>query len=93
LRLAHDQPVVGHLVTEKTKQRIIASFYWPGLFQDVTTYCSVCDTCQKVAKKSGEKATMVNTPTISDQFSNIAMDIVDPLNRTAQGNTYTEPKF
>ncbi|XP_062614536.1 uncharacterized protein LOC134276295 [Saccostrea cucullata] len=88
MKLAHDQPIAGHLGTEKTKQRILASFYWPGLFQDVSDYCAECDTCQKVAKRSAERAPMVNTPIITDPFSKIAMDIVGPLNRTTQGNKY-----
>ncbi|XP_062594943.1 uncharacterized protein LOC134256302, partial [Saccostrea cucullata] len=88
MKLAHDQPIAGHLGTEKTKQRILASFYWPGLFQDVSDYCAECDTCQKVAKRIAERAPMVNTPIITDPFSKIAMDIVGPLNRTTQGNKY-----
>ncbi|CAG2248608.1 unnamed protein product [Mytilus edulis] len=29
IKIAHDQPMAGHLGIEKTKERILASFYWP----------------------------------------------------------------
>lgn len=40
IKLAHDQPLAGHLGTEKTKERILRSFYWPGMFHEISDYCS-----------------------------------------------------
>jgi len=88
IKLAHDQPLAGHLGVEKTKERIMKAFYWPGIFRNVSEHCMACDTCQKVAKRTNVKAPMVNTPIISEPFSKISMDIVGPLTRTKGGNKF-----
>jgi hypothetical protein len=33
----------GHLGPGKCKQRVLQSFYWPGVFADVTRHCRSCD--------------------------------------------------
>ncbi|KAK3098044.1 hypothetical protein FSP39_015559 [Pinctada imbricata] len=88
IELAHDQPFAGHLGVEKTKDRILRSFYWPGIFREVSEYCKSCDACQKVAKRTNVKAPMINTPIISEPFYKISMDIVGPLARSKKGNRF-----
>jgi hypothetical protein len=44
ISLAHDQPLAGHLGVDKTKERILRSFYWPGIFRNVSEHYSTCDT-------------------------------------------------
>ena len=36
LHLAHASPMVGHLGINKTYQKVLNHFYWPGLNKDVT---------------------------------------------------------
>ena len=50
LSLAHETPVSGHLGVNKTYQKILNHFYWPGLKADVSNYCRSCHTCQVVGK-------------------------------------------
>ena len=89
IKLAHDRPLAGHLGLEKTKERIITCFYWPGMFREIQEYCASCDICQRTAKqRSGEKVPMISPPIISEPFKKIAMDIVGPLSRTKKGNKY-----
>ncbi|KAK3089888.1 hypothetical protein FSP39_007378 [Pinctada imbricata] len=88
IELAHDQPFAGHLGVEKTKDRILRSFYWPGIFREVSEYCKSCDACQKVAMRTNVKAPMINTPIISEPFYKISMDIVGPLARSKKGNRF-----
>jgi len=89
MELAHDRPLAGHLGLEKTKERILQSFFWPGMFSDVKRYCTSCHECQMTAKRAaGGKAPMVCPPVITEPFSKIAMDIVGPLSRTKSGHKY-----
>ncbi|KAL3879165.1 hypothetical protein ACJMK2_031474 [Sinanodonta woodiana] len=89
MELAHDRPLAGHLGLEKTKERILQSFFLPGVFSDVKRYCISCHECQKTAKRTaGEKAPMVCPPVITEPFSEIAMDIAGPLARTKSGHKY-----
>ena len=46
LHLAHDMPMVGHLVVQWTLDRLSQAFYWPGVDGDVQRYCASCDSCQ-----------------------------------------------
>lgn len=39
LRLAHDDPFAGHLGVNKTYDRVLRWFFWPGLKRDVKEHC------------------------------------------------------
>ena len=50
LHLAHASSTAGHMGINKTYQRILNHFYWPGLKKDVTQFCKSCQVCQMVGK-------------------------------------------
>ncbi len=78
--MAHDPPVSGHLGVNKTRNRVLASFYWPGVFADIANYCKTCDTCQKTATiRPTPKAPLKPIPSIGRPFQKIGMDILGPL--------------
>ena len=43
MEVAHDSIFGGHLGIKKTKDRIQTNFYWPGMQDDVTSFCRSCD--------------------------------------------------
>ena len=88
LRLAHDIPLRGHLGITKTKDRILARYYWPGVFQDVARYCRTCEVCQRSGTRKLPKASMIPMPLMERPFQRIAMDLVGPLPRTKKGNRF-----
>ena len=47
MKLAHESIMGGHLGTKKTYDKILSSFYWPGIHSDVTRFCRSCEVCQK----------------------------------------------
>jgi len=42
----------GHYGTEKTLNRICASFFWPLIKHDVAVYIAACDICQHRKRKT-----------------------------------------
>lgn len=89
LYLGHSIPWSGHLGQEKTEQRILGRFYWPGFHNDITEYCRSCSQCQLTARsKRGLKAPLVSLPIIDVPFSRIAMDVVGPLEKSRAGHRY-----
>jgi Integrase zinc binding domain len=46
LKLAHDMPTSCHQAVRRTNDRIATSFYFPGQWQRVKTYCDSCNVCQ-----------------------------------------------
>src|ERR1043165_2030263 len=80
IRIAHDVPSSGHLGTQKTLDRVLRHFYWPGIYKFVRDYCRTCDVCQRLGKGAKKaRAPLLNLPVIDKPFTRIAMDIVGPL--------------
>ena len=46
LQLAHEVP----LGINKTYDKLIRHFYWPGIKTSTKKFCNSCDTCQKAGK-------------------------------------------
>jgi hypothetical protein len=90
LVLAHDIPMSGHLGVKKTLDRLLNSFFWPKIHQDVSLYIRSCETCQKLDKRGiHEIAPLVEVPVVGETWQRIAIDIVGPLPEcTTTGNRF-----
>ncbi len=87
LEMAHD--LAGHMGVQKTKDRVLEHFYWPGVFQDVQRYCRTCDVCQRMDKgKRKHKAPLIPMPVIDVPFKRVGMDIVGPFVKSKKRNLY-----
>lgn len=51
LETAHAGIVAGHFGVEKTKDRILEDFFWPGITADVKRFVGSCDICQLTIPK------------------------------------------
>ena len=65
LNLAHSLPLAGHLGVNKTYQKVLTHFYWPGLKQDVVNYCKSCHTCQVAGKPNQKPGTAPLKPILA----------------------------
>ena len=90
LSVAHDSPMSGHLGINKTCNKILTHFYWPGLKADVSRNCKSCHTCQMVGKPNQTipKAHLQPIPAFDEPFSRIIIDCVGPLPKTKSGSEY-----
>ena len=90
LKLAHDSPMAGHLGDKKTRDRILADFYWPGMYNQIRQYCFTCPVCQKSAPKGRTpRVPMEQLPLVDVPFQRVAVDIVGPITpKTDRGNMY-----
>jgi hypothetical protein len=84
LRLAHETPLSGHLGINKTYEKIIRHFYWPGVQKTMAEFCKTCHTCQLVGKPNQviPKAPLKPIPAFEEPFSRIMIDCVGPLPKT-----------
>ena len=89
--MAHDYLFGGHLGVKKTEDRIQTNFFWPGLHEDVTSFCRSCDVCQKtVARGSMPRAPLGEMPLIDQSFKRVALDLVGPTAPASdKGHRYT----
>ncbi|KAJ8032705.1 hypothetical protein HOLleu_26306 [Holothuria leucospilota] len=90
MKLAHDTPLAGHLGTKKTTDRVLSSFYWPGVHDDIRRYCLSCEICQRtVSKGSVGRVPLGTMPLIDTPFRRVAVDLVGPITPiTERGNRY-----
>ena len=65
---------------KKTEDQIQTNFFWPGLHEDVTSFCQSCDVCQKtVARGSVPRAPLGDMPLIDQPFKRMTVDLVGPI--------------
>lgn len=88
LNLAHTHPLGAHLGMEKTKERILQRFFWPGIHKDIENYCRSCPECQRVAPKPPYRNPVIPLPVIETPFERIGLDIMGPLPRSSRGHQY-----
>lgn len=89
LELSHGNSWSGHLGIRKTKARLTAEYYWPGIWKDVENWVKSCDTCQRVGKPTDKlKAPMCLVPVITEPFRRLIIDIVGPLPAAQTGHRY-----
>ena len=90
MKLAHESPTAGHRGVNKTCDRILRHFFWPGLRSSVTEFVRSCDTCQTVGKpnQSIPRAPLKPIPAFQEPFSHVLVDCVGPLPKTRAGNQY-----
>lgn len=88
LNLAHTHPLGAHLGVEKTKERILQRFFWPGIHKEIENYCRGCPECQRMAPKPTYRNPLIPLPIIETPFERIGLDIVGPLPKSARGHQY-----
>ncbi|XP_072137134.1 uncharacterized protein [Mobula birostris] len=88
--LAHKIPLGGHFGMRNTVDRIMKEFYWPNMRKDIIEYCRRCHTYQVIGKPNQvlPKVPLRPIPTFEEPFSQIIVDFVGPLPRTASGREY-----
>ena len=81
IEVVHDSLFGGNLeVKKKTKERIQTNFFWPRLHNDVTSFCRLCNVCQKTVPGGLVPwAPLGDMPLIDQPFKKVAIDLVGPI--------------
>ncbi|CAG2250029.1 unnamed protein product [Mytilus edulis] len=89
-RVAHESIMSGHMGTQRTLDKVLSAFYWPGVSADVKRFCQSCDICQRTVPKGKiGKVPLQSMPLIDEPFKRVAVDLIGPLfPRTDRGNRY-----
>ena len=90
LKLAHEALLGGHQGIQKTTDKVLSNFYWPGVGSDVNRHCQSCDICQRTVPKGRvSKVPLGEMPLIESPFERIAMDLVGPIKPVSErGHRY-----
>jgi len=88
-REMHDRPLGGHLGMNRKCDRMKLFTSWPGMKQELEEYIKRCDICQRNKITQNKiKLPMKVTSTPEVVWDKCALDIVGPLNQTADGHKY-----
>ena len=80
MKLAHAGIMSGHQGVRRTQEWIFASFWWPGMNDDVTRFCHSCEICQRtVSKGRTQKVPLGKMPIIDTPFKRVAIDLVGEI--------------
>jgi hypothetical protein len=76
---SHGHLLAGHFGINKTKQRILQSYYWPNMDKDITEHLQSCDKCQltKVGKVQPELLSPL--PQCTEPNQRVHADLFGPL--------------
>ena len=94
LSLSHDTPICAHGGRNKTYFVLSQSFFWPGMYRDVKTFCKSCDTCQRTTQKGRNVKAPLQTPDSNNPriclrpFEKIAIDIIGELPMSKHKNRF-----
>ena len=84
LREAHGHLLSGHDGLFKTKERILQSYYWPGMDKDIASHIQQCHKCQLRKKTSVPQTNLQSLPQCTEPNQRIHADLFGPL--IASGN-------
>ena len=66
----------GHLGLKKTEDRIQNNLFWPGLHNDVTSFCPTCDVFRKTVSRVSiglPRDALGDMPMIDQPFKRVAI--------------------
>ena len=86
LKLAHDGQ--GHIGSRRVLSLLRQKFDWPGMGQEVVTYCRSCVSCQRCAKPRARQVPMMERRVLSEPFESLAFDLVGPFPKGKGGHRY-----
>uniref|UniRef100_A0AAQ4QNV2 Gypsy retrotransposon integrase-like protein 1 n=1 Tax=Gasterosteus aculeatus aculeatus TaxID=481459 RepID=A0AAQ4QNV2_GASAC len=81
---AYYNPMAGHMGYEKTLDRIMTRFYWPGIRGGVRHRCESCPEYQFVNSPAIPRASLRPLPLMEVLFEWIGMDLIGPFHRSAR---------
>src|ERR1043165_1866396 len=85
LYLYHDDPVSGHLGTQKVYKKMKRNYYWPKMFNEIDRYVQGCPKCQR---HKGPNRFITATIEPTGPWERVGMDFIGPLEETKNGNRY-----
>ena len=87
LHECHDAPTGGHLGKDKTIEQVKRRFYWPRMDEEIQTYVTGCDACQRNKPSQQAKIGLMQPLPIPERpWQQVSMDLITQLPRSKKGN-------
>jgi hypothetical protein len=84
LKGIHGDILYGNEGQFKTKERVLQSYWWKDMDQDINKFLAKCDKCQKIQARD-KKMRSFHYPKCSEPNQRIHMDLFGPLKISESG--------
>ena len=64
MQLAHESILTGHLSVTSSVHKILAEYYWPGIYRDVKRFVQSCEVCKSVPHEGKSDRNLSNGESI-----------------------------
>lgn len=88
IKAAHMDFVMGHASANKTSERILMRYWWPGAQNQVQNYVKRCLRCQEISGKKTMPVPWQSLPITASFNDRIHVDLFGPLRTDQQGKKY-----
>jgi transposase InsO family protein/ribonuclease HI len=88
VQAAHVTREAGHGGNHRTMERIMLSYWWPGISQDVDRFVRKCGRCQTAKALQPPPAPLQAMPVCMEPNERVHMDLLGPLRCSGAGNKY-----
>lgn len=86
---SHDCPTSGHQGIKRTKYKLLQRYYWPGAGMDAEKYVKSCEKCKEIKQPTTKRSGLMGKFKIASKpFQMISMDLLGPLPRSTQQNSF-----
>jgi hypothetical protein len=79
MKLAHDQPAVGHTGKAKMYELISREYFWPDLNSDIKRYLRNCHKCFQSKTSRWKAGALKPLPLPAQRWTDISVDFIGPL--------------
>ena len=77
MEVACDMMLAGLMGVKKTEDQILTNFYWPGIHQEVVSFCRSWDICQRTVSKGSLVKVLLQKMQLMDlPFKHAAVDLI-----------------
>jgi hypothetical protein len=85
----HGDIIIGHESTNKTKEKIISSYWWPGMDTEIDIHIKSCEKCQRTRKDKRGSTTLASPlPQCSEPNQRIHMDLLGLFKKIPSGKKF-----
>jgi transposase InsO family protein len=88
IQAAHVTREAGHGGNHRTMERIMLSYWWPGISQDVDKFVRRCGRCQTAKALLPPPAPLQSMPICMEPNMTVHMDLLGPLKTSGAGKKY-----
>jgi hypothetical protein len=82
----HDSPAAGHVGVTKTLKAVTRVYWWPTVRDDVTTWVTTCDACQRNKAGRLSKGLLQPLAVPKRAWDSVGMDLITQLPVTKAGH-------